>query len=120
LESSCKQDFLCTVEVTGSIVFAAPAGERGDAADDDELLRDLEALMDQEPEVDQLELHMAKLSVSEEKDEIGLLEDLPPVPTGALATPPALAATDRTKKEATSLLAATDRTKKQATSLLAT
>lgn len=53
--------------------------------------------MNQEPDLDQLEVHMAKLSV---KDEEGgnrhLSEQLPPVPTGTLTTPPR---PDRTEKQ---------------------
>lgn len=74
-------------------------------ADDDEndLLRELEVMMDQNsPEVDQLELGMAKLSVDDKEggeDNRHFLEQLPPVPAGAIALSPGQRA-DRTKQQA--------------------
>ena len=85
--------------------MAFVAGLAGDKAaekeEEEELLHELENLTDQEaesgklqqPQMDELELHMAKLSVKEGARERGeerdrrLLEELPPVPTGAIVPP---------------------------------
>ena len=69
---------------------SGPAGNHKE--DDDELLRELEAMMAQEPGVDELEASMAKLTVSDRQPAAvvndntpSLADQLPPVPSHALS-----------------------------------
>lgn len=77
--------FLVGFSLLVEVIFLS--GQAGDV-DDDELLRELEGLMEPELELDQLEQHMAKLSVKEEGEGSDPLEHLPPVPTGPIDTIP--------------------------------